>query len=569
MKNKNMKKVLSFVLAMVMVLSMFAVTASAAEEVTSGTRSQDFESQTVGSSYVRSGWTFNSGNKYVKVSLNQNHWVYPMNFMVTSFKITFDMMIPTNTGSNFYGFYFYTNALDNDDYKEHNTAQITCHIDASDKAYFGNGVGTSVDVTSICVDKWCTVEIVRDGEQVEARIWEKGGERPDTAMVTNTVPEGKNVPICPAWRWQERDTSVDNCIYLDNLVATTPYEIYNENDTTLTPSAGTTLVETDFENDVGLNDAFTTGGVSSSATVDKGVMQETDNNYYAVTYKKAGTGTTNYNIYSTINASDSYVFSGDVRWETVNTSDYYGCYFASGNSGEQALMLLSQNNGVHLKRNSDSYGSAVSDSVVATQGTAWYSFEYTRVGNTVSFKLWEKGTQKPAVANATYTVNPAAAKPYITFSFAKTVALESTVSVDNLKITTLPTVDCVAAQTTGGLDANNQYAVRFIATVNSLDYAKAGFEIVATPANGDALQFEDSTNTVYNSIIASDELGIKAEYTAQELGGKYLIAIGIKEIPDGLGNVTFTVKPFCENSTGRIYGAEKTLTVNNGVAVIS
>lgn len=59
-------------------------------------------------------------------------------------------------------------------------------------------------------------------------------------------------------------------------------------------------------------------------------------------------------------------------------------------------------------------------------------------------------------------------------------------------------------------------------------------------------------------------------YEAIELGGKCLIAVGIKGIPSDLGNVTFKVKPFCENSAGvRTYGAEKTLTVNNGVAVIS
>ncbi|MBQ8345289.1 MAG: hypothetical protein IJY42_03375, partial [Clostridia bacterium] len=138
-----------------------------------------------------------------------------------------------------------------------------------------------------------------------------------------------------------------------------------------------------------------------------------------------------------------------------------------------------------------------------------------------------------------------------------------TVSLDNLTSGELSVLTFIGAQSTGKLDANNEYAVRFVAGVNSLDYSKVGFTIVATPANGDTLKFETSSAIVYSSITASDTLGLTETYSATKLGCSYLSALSVKEIPTTAGEVTFEVTPFCEDAAGIRYAGEtQTLTIN-------
>lgn len=583
-----MKKIVSFILAAVMVLSMMVVGVSAAEkeEITNTTRSVDFEKQTVGAKYNRNGegWTLNngagdnteimedSGNKYAKANLaasNANVWAYPGDFWVRSFKMTFDFMMPQQATSSYYGFYLHANRFESNSAYMDESAEFLVIVQPKEANNYVKGQ-TTVN-GAFKTNQWYTMEFVRDGVDVELRLWEKGSARPEAALLTTQLPEDKNGNICPAIQNINRDSAAQ-VIYFDNMVATTPYKIVEENDTAFAPEAGKTLYTSDFESG-DFTAPFKTGGTASN--VERGVQSETDNKYFAAKYITSGATTSNTYIVPGGYTSDAYVYSGDLKWDVNDkiSGGYYGLYIKTG-AGEDALMVLlfGKKDTISVIKTADAALSQSRYEVAGGVGTyqKWLSFEMVRIGTNVSFTLWEKGTQKPAVATITYKTYETAAEPIMQFSFNSATDVNATMAVDNLKIATIPTVDCVAAQTTGGLDANNQYAVRFISTVNDLNFAKAGFEIVATPANGAAKQFEASTNTVYNSIIASDELGIKAEYTAAELGGKYLVAVGIKDIPDGLGNVTFTVKPFCENLAGeRTYGAEKTLTVNNGVAVIS
>ena len=103
------------------------------------------------------------------------------------------------------------------------------------------------------------------------------------------------------------------------------------------------------------------------------------------------------------------------------------------------------------------------------------------------------------------------------------------------------------------------YSARFVATIPMLDgLSKVGFEI--TPKIGDnsgVTQTVEGT-TVYSSIQALDE-----SVTATSLGGRYIYALEIKNIPVAITEVEYTVTPYVIDSNGnRVNGLTKTITVS-------
>ena len=103
------------------------------------------------------------------------------------------------------------------------------------------------------------------------------------------------------------------------------------------------------------------------------------------------------------------------------------------------------------------------------------------------------------------------------------------------------------------------YSARFVATIPMLDgLSKVGFEI--TPKIGDnsgTTQTVEGT-TVYSSIQALDE-----SVTATSLGGRYIYALEIKNIPVAITEVEYTITPYVIDSNGnRVNGLTKTITVS-------
>lgn len=89
-----------------------------------------------------------------------------------------------------------------------------------------------------------------------------------------------------------------------------------------------------------------------------------------------------------------------------------------------------------------------------------------------------------------------------------------------------------------------KYDVRFISTVNSLDFESAGMIITAECDSGYYdLSFE--TTLVYESLNALDGNGNTVAVTASEIGGQYIMAITVGNIPYSAGDVTFKVTPYC------------------------
>ena len=105
---------------------------------------------------------------------------------------------------------------------------------------------------------------------------------------------------------------------------------------------------------------------------------------------------------------------------------------------------------------------------------------------------------------------------------------------------------------------DNTYSVRFVGVIDSLDYEEVGFEI-STAANGEITG--GRCEKLYTSVVGDGD-----DYTASELGGNYIFAYAIKDIPTSVGTVTFTVKPYYVVKVNEVpttyYGTAYTVTYN-------
>ena len=108
-------------------------------------------------------------------------------------------------------------------------------------------------------------------------------------------------------------------------------------------------------------------------------------------------------------------------------------------------------------------------------------------------------------------------------------------------------------------EAYEAYSVRFVGVVDSLDYESVGFKISCGDKN-----FDTECNRAYKSIVGGEN-----DYTAAQLGGEYIFAAAIKDIPASAGELTFTVKPYVVVDGTPYYGAAYTVTYNAGAYVSS
>ncbi len=108
--------------------------------------------------------------------------------------------------------------------------------------------------------------------------------------------------------------------------------------------------------------------------------------------------------------------------------------------------------------------------------------------------------------------------------------------------------------------ADGKFNVRFVGTLDSLDYLTIGFEVTAYWRGEDgSLQQKDfrvDCQKVYRSITGKAENGIDFEATAEELGGEYVFALSILNAPasEAAGAVTFVCRSFAATAESTVYG---------------
>lgn len=188
-------------------------------------------------------------------------------------------------------------------------------------------------------------------------------------------------------------------------------------------------------------------------------------------------------------------------------------------------------------------------------------FCYTRyTDGTLTFSLCEKGDRAALNVSLTYAIDDDAhltkkSKPQLRFQDGAAQPAGTTIVFDNIRLdnVTADAADLVGAQVskeTANDTADTKYAVRFVATVDSDAYAKAGFIVSARNADGSvAKTWTVDTCTLHDQIIGSTATGTET-YTAEELGGKYLIALTVNDIPKSIASLTFTAEAFTVSQDG-------------------
>jgi hypothetical protein len=111
----------------------------------------------------------------------------------------------------------------------------------------------------------------------------------------------------------------------------------------------------------------------------------------------------------------------------------------------------------------------------------------------------------------------------------------------------------VKAQKSDGTEGRKN--VRFVTTVDNLNYGKVGFEITV----GDKTVVKETT-TVYETLQANTQQIDPNVFSSQS---QYFAAYSLWEIPESAFDTEITVRAYWETLNGIIvYGAYKTITVN-------
>ena len=98
--------------------------------------------------------------------------------------------------------------------------------------------------------------------------------------------------------------------------------------------------------------------------------------------------------------------------------------------------------------------------------------------------------------------------------------------------------------------ADNKQSIRFIATLHTLQASEAGFVVEAkfkeTVEGVETLstkRWEVTSTVVYTSILTTENGSVKS-VSAGELGGAYLIALAVDDVPTNIGQIDFYVTSY-------------------------
>lgn len=116
--------------------------------------------------------------------------------------------------------------------------------------------------------------------------------------------------------------------------------------------------------------------------------------------------------------------------------------------------------------------------------------------------------------------------------------------------------------------ANDRYSLRFIATLDHLNYTAAGFELGAVSESG-SYDLSKSCTVVYNSILATDAGGKQQTVTADSLYGEYCMALSVTDIPVSEGVITWTVRAWVMRNGEKLYTDTYRLMVTPGTDGVS
>lgn len=134
------------------------------------------------------------------------------------------------------------------------------------------------------------------------------------------------------------------------------------------------------------------------------------------------------------------------------------------------------------------------------------------------------------------------------------------------KVIDLNAIEVAGMQYTTKSSANTQ-SIRFIATIHTLQAMDTGFVVTAKYMDGSTLkekEFKVNSKTVYTAITTTENGTVKS-VTAEELGGTYLVAISIDDVPATIGQIDFYVTALLKVSdTKTVESAEAIFSMKDG-----
>ena len=207
--------------------------------------------------------------------------------------------------------------------------------------------------------------------------------------------------------------------------------------------------------------------------------------------------------------------------------------------------------------------------------TAGASLTLSLATNTPVGKLWVSGVDATPIywgKGQNVGVKKGAAFTYDDmWIFNTAVSAESLPTIAQNKIHYATDNATVAAPTYRGLQlspvVNGKFSTRLIATVDSLDYAEVGFEVKVKSYNGQfsAVATPYVTNEVFTSLMGGEDgVGDGVVYTAEDLGGEYIYAVTIGNIPTDAA-VTFEISVYYKTLDGETHNGDTyKITVDGG-----
>ncbi len=121
-------------------------------------------------------------------------------------------------------------------------------------------------------------------------------------------------------------------------------------------------------------------------------------------------------------------------------------------------------------------------------------------------------------------------------------------------------------------DLGDTYAVRFVATLDSLEYAKISCRITASMKNKEGKEvvkvFSGDITTVYTGITETDENGQTAVRSADSLGGNYLAAVSVRNISDAYGMIQLRVELSAVKTDGTVIHSAPAIVRTNAGSLV-
>lgn len=130
----------------------------------------------------------------------------------------------------------------------------------------------------------------------------------------------------------------------------------------------------------------------------------------------------------------------------------------------------------------------------------------------------------------------------------------------------------VGTQTTA--PEENRFDIRFLSTVDSRNYHAVGFDVEIFCMEDGTLVSRTlrlTSHRVFESVCAKNAQGEDITVEAAELGGQYVNAISVFDVPTeaDYGSITFVFRPYAENGDTVVYGSTAVAVYNGGTLVFT